>query len=73
MGGSIDHTTYEFSSVLRLIENTFGVSPLGKRDASANPLSGALDFTAAPNYKRLVLPYRDDCPYGTTLPSQGVP
>ena len=73
LGGRVDHTTYEFSSVLRFIEKTFGVHALGARDARANPLSGAFNFIAPPNNKKLVLPYRKDCPYGSPPPAQGAP
>ena len=64
-GGSVDHTVYEFSSVVRLIEDVFGLPTLTDRDAGADPLSGALDLDH-PNVDPLVLPLRDDCPYGTT-------
>lgn len=43
-GGRIDHTPYETVSILRLIEERFGLQPLGARDASANSLSKALVF-----------------------------
>jgi len=65
-GGSIDHTTYEFSSVLALAEHLFGLKPLTKRDKQASPLAGAFDFKREPA-KPLVLPYRTDCPYGSDL------
>jgi len=67
-GGSIDSTTYEFGSVLAFIEKTFGVKPLTARDAKADPLSGAFDFTQPPDLKPLILPYQTDCPYGNDLP-----
>jgi phospholipase C len=66
LAGSVDHTTYEFSSVLHFIELLHGLSPLTERDAGADPLSGALDFEH-PNFERLVLPYRTDCPYSLGL------
>ena len=47
-GGSIDSTVYEFSSVLAFIEKRFNLRPLTERDANADPLSGALDFTQEP-------------------------
>jgi len=47
-GGSIDSTTYEFSSVLRFIEELHGLSALTDRDAQASPLAGAFDFTDPP-------------------------
>ena len=45
--GSIDRTTYNTTSILKLIEERFGLEPLGDRDAHANSLSNALDFAAA--------------------------
>jgi phospholipase C len=65
-GGSVDHTVYEFSSVLALIERVFDLEPMTERDVSADPLSGALQFER-PRFKKLVLPLREDCPYGTSL------
>ncbi len=66
-GGSIDSTTYEFSSVLAFIERLHELKPLTDRDAAADPLSGAFDFTQEPNLKKLVLPLRQECPYGTSF------
>jgi phospholipase C len=63
-GGSVDHTTYEFSSVLAFIEGIFGLPPLTERDRGADPLTGAFDFGSPPRLETLVLPYRRDCPYG---------
>jgi phospholipase C len=65
-GGYVDHTTYEFSSVLSFIEHLFGLDPMTDRDKNADPLSGAFDFEH-PNFDKLVLPLRTDCPYGTTI------
>jgi phospholipase C len=62
-GGYIDSTVYEFSSVLRFIEDLHGLDPMTDRDAQADPLSGAFDFTAPPNTKKLILKPRD-CPSG---------
>ncbi|HWO71571.1 MAG TPA: alkaline phosphatase family protein [Actinomycetota bacterium] len=64
-GGYIDHTVYEFSSVLAFIEHLFGLEPMTERDARADPLSGAFDFSRPPRLKKLILPYRQDCPYYT--------
>jgi phospholipase C len=41
--GFVDHTSYDFASVLRFIEDTFDLSPLGSRDGSASSIAGALD------------------------------
>ena len=65
-GGEVDHTTYEFSSVLAFIEQIFGLHAMTDRDANASPLAGAFDFEH-PNFKKLILPLRTDCPYGTTF------
>jgi phospholipase C len=65
-GGSIDDTTYEFSSVLAFIEQVFDLEPMTERDANADPLAGAFDFEQ-PRFKKLILPLREDCPYGTSF------
>lgn len=54
-GGYIDHTTYEFSSVLKFIEDLHDLKPLTDRDAQASPLAGAFDFTQPPRTDPLVL------------------
>jgi phospholipase C len=41
----VDHTQYETVSILALIERRWGLAALGDRDARANPLAGALEFT----------------------------
>jgi phospholipase C len=43
--GFIDHTTYDTTSILKLIEKRFGLSSLGSRDEHANDLTNALDFS----------------------------
>jgi phospholipase C len=58
-GGSIDSTTYEFSSVLKFIEVLHGLKPLTQRDKNADPLSGAFDFTQEPRLDVPKLPQRD--------------
>jgi phospholipase C len=70
-GGAVDHTTYEFSSVVAFIEQIFDLRPMTERDARADPLAGAFDFEH-PNFDRLILPLRSDCPYGTALSELGV-
>jgi phospholipase C len=60
-GGYIDHTTYEFSSVLKFIEDLHELKPLTDRDERANPLRGAFDFTQEPRLDPLILEPRD-CP-----------
>ncbi len=65
-GGAVDDTAYEFSSVLAFIERVFDLDPMTRRDRDADPLSGAFDFEN-PNFDKLVLPLREDCPYGTSF------
>lgn len=64
-GGYIDKTEYEFSSVLKFIEDLHGLDPMTDRDANANSIASALDFTQPPRADKLVLDYRQDCPYYT--------
>ncbi|MEP6758863.1 MAG: alkaline phosphatase family protein [Actinomycetota bacterium] len=46
--GYVDHTMYEFSSVLRFIEDNWGLTQLTRRDRIASGLGGALDFSQTP-------------------------
>jgi phospholipase C len=58
-GGSIDSTVYDFTSVLSFIEHRWDLKPLTDRDANADPLTGALDFTQEPRLDVPELPERD--------------
>lgn len=42
--GYIDHTQYDTTSILKLIENRFDLKPLSTRDEKANGLQGAFKF-----------------------------
>jgi phospholipase C len=42
--GYVDHTPYDSTAVLKLIETRFGLAPLSDRDAAANDLLNAFDF-----------------------------
>jgi phospholipase C len=42
--GYVDHTLYNTTSILSLIETRFGLKPLSERDAKADNLLGAFDF-----------------------------
>jgi phospholipase C len=46
----VDHTTYDTSSLLALIELRWKLKPLGTRDAQSAPLLGAFDW-AGPTSK----------------------
>jgi phospholipase C len=40
----VDHTTYDTTAILKLIETRWGLTPLGERDAHAADLTNALQF-----------------------------
>jgi phospholipase C len=61
--GYVDHTAYDFASVLRLVEERFDLAALTDRDANATSLVGAFDFTQTPR-PPLILKTRT-CPSGT--------
>jgi len=44
----IDHTQYEYSSMLRFAEDALGLSTLTNRDKGANDMMNAFDFTQSP-------------------------
>ena len=41
----VDHTTYDTTSILALIETRWGLAPLSARDAAASNMTAAFDFT----------------------------
>ena len=59
----------EFSSVLRFIEDNWGLTQLTHRDRDATPMMSAFDFTQEPRPPD-PLPLRQDCP-GPTFPEAG--
>src|SRR5262249_1531399 len=61
-GGPVDPRVSESSPVLRYTEEGFGGAPMPPRDATADPLTGALDFAHPPRLDPLILPERSDCP-----------
>ncbi len=42
--GYVDHTQYDTTAILKLIETRFGLKPLGERDAAAADMTAALDL-----------------------------
>ena len=46
--GFIDNTQLDFTSILRFIENNWGLRPLTARDAHANSIATGFDFKQAP-------------------------
>jgi phospholipase C len=59
--GFVTHELGEFSSVLRFIEDNWGLTQLTHRDRDATPLVSAFDFTQEPRPPD-PLPLRPDCP-----------
>jgi len=58
--GYVTHELGEFSSVLRFIEDNFGLTQLTHRDRDATPLLSAFDFAQEPRPPD-PLPVRTDC------------
>ena len=58
--GYVDHTTNEFSSVLRFVERNWGMPALTSRDSAADDLAEAFDFAQSPRPPD-PLPLRTDC------------
>jgi phospholipase C len=55
--GFVDHTQYDTTSILRLIEERWQLVPLGSRDANVNSLLPAFDFQqAAPGASPVQVP-----------------
>ena len=52
--GAVSHTFFDHTSILKMIENRWSLSPLTKRDAGANDLASVLNLstpnTSAPKY-----------------------
>jgi phospholipase C len=46
--GYVSHTVYEFGSLLKFAEETFGLAPLAASDRRANSLIDCFDFTQPP-------------------------
>lgn len=52
--GYVDSTQLDFTSILKFIEENWGLEPLGSRDARANSLISAFDFTSPPREPEIV-------------------
>lgn len=46
--GVVDHTVLDYTSILKFIEENWGIEPLTERDAQANSFAGAFDFSQPP-------------------------
>ena len=54
--GTIDSTVYDYTSILRFIEENWKLEPLTARDATANSIGAALNLTQAPTAPRFPAP-----------------
>jgi len=54
--GYISHTQYEFSSVLKFIEERFNLTPLTERDANANDTTDSFNFSQPLNSPLVLTP-----------------
>ncbi len=52
--GHVDSTTIDFTSQLKFIESNWGIPALASRDAKANGLDSAFDFSAPPREPKYV-------------------
>ena len=59
----VSHTTYEFGSILRFIEDTYGLGSLGGTDVTAQSIADVLDLNAAPHAYTAVAARRRSAEY----------
>jgi phospholipase C len=69
--GYISHTQYEFSSVLKFVEELYGLPPLTARDAGANDMTDSFDFTQTPLSPLVLTPRNCPIPSTTIIPFGG--
>ena len=65
----VNHTVFDHTSILRAIEWRWGLKPLTRRDAHANNIVSALDFSTTrtpPSYGVITPPPPTDCSAPTT-------
>lgn len=52
--GAIDSTTYDVTSILKFIEDNYGLKPLATRDAQATSIAKAFNFSQAPRAPQII-------------------
>ncbi|HLZ59363.1 MAG TPA: alkaline phosphatase family protein [Ktedonosporobacter sp.] len=67
--GYIDHTQYEFSSMLRFAEQTLDLPTMSARDKGANDMMGAFDFGQSPRAPLLMKQRSCNVAYQYTNPN----
>jgi phospholipase C len=67
---TISHTTHDFGSILRFIEENFNLPSLGYADAVANDFSDSFDFTQSPiTFKTIAPPPDNEACLSDTAPA----
>lgn len=69
--GYVSHTQYEFSSILKFIEELYGLPPLTQRDANANDTTDSFDFTQSPRSPLILQPRSCPIPSAAIVPFGG--
>jgi phospholipase C len=46
--GTVEHSTLDFTSILKFVETNWQLRPLARRDRTAGSIAGAFDFSAPP-------------------------
>jgi phospholipase C len=52
--GHVNHTTLDFTSLLKFVQENWALEPLAKRDRAATSIAGAFDFKHAPRQAELL-------------------
>jgi hypothetical protein len=68
----VEHTQYEFGSVLRFIEENWSLGSLGKNDAHSTSIGNAFDFTMKPRAFK-VIPSKYPSVFFLRRPPSGLP
>lgn len=68
----ISHKTYDFTSMLKFIEERFGLSHLTARDGKADPMFDAFDFDGPPNTPLIINPVPENPPSMSAWPGDCV-
>ena len=69
--GYIDSTTLDYTSVLKFIQENWSLEPLAMRDANANSIASAFDFSAPPRRAEF-LPFERNVETKLSDPNRGV-
>jgi phospholipase C len=68
----VDHTVYEFGSILHFIEDTWNLGTLGKNDQSSTSIGNAFDFQMAPRgFQKISAKYPES--FFINEPPSGIP